>query len=105
MTHDKVLSKNEVFTLLMRRLNNIIIQIPRCHAEPILYIISQLENLHYFPNDIRKQSDYSQLTDEDVIKFVAENAYDFSTEEYKNKVLAAANEKYYFHADGSITER
>jgi hypothetical protein len=42
----------------MRRLNEIAIRMPRKECEKVLYIISQLENLHYFPNDIYTDNDF-----------------------------------------------
>ena len=58
MQEDKLISSTEAFWILMRKLNDIAIHMPRKESEKVLYIMSQLENLHYFPNDIRKQSDY-----------------------------------------------
>jgi hypothetical protein len=54
----ELINSEEAFFILMRKLNDIAIHLPRKESEKILYIISQLENLHYFPNDIRKRSDY-----------------------------------------------
>ena len=54
----KLLNNKQVFTILMRKLNDIAIRMPRKESEKVLYIITQLENLHYFPNDIRTQQDY-----------------------------------------------
>jgi len=54
----KILTQTEVFTIIMRRLNEIAIRMPRKESEKVLYIISQLENLHYFPYDIRIEEDY-----------------------------------------------
>jgi hypothetical protein len=54
----KLLSTNEVHSILMRKLNNIAIRMPRKESEKVLYIISQLENLKYFPEDIRTSEDY-----------------------------------------------
>lgn len=56
----KILNNDEVFSILMRRLNNIAIQLPRKESGKILHIISQIENLHYFPNDIRTEENYPQ---------------------------------------------
>jgi len=54
----KLLNETEVFFLLMRRLNDIAIRMPRKESEKVLHIISQLENLHYFPNVIRTEDNY-----------------------------------------------
>ncbi len=54
----KILNDREVFTILMRRLNEIAIRMPRKESEKVLYIMSQLENLNYFPGNIRKEEDY-----------------------------------------------
>lgn len=53
-----ILSKDQVFSILIRKLNNVVIRMPKKESEKILYIISELENLHYFPNDIRTSEDY-----------------------------------------------
>lgn len=55
---EKILTNEEVFWYLMRKLNNIAIQLPRKESEKILYIINQIENLHNFPFDIRMESNY-----------------------------------------------
>ena len=54
----KLLSTNEVHAILMRKLSNIAIRMPKKESENILYIISQLENLKHFPSDIRTDEDY-----------------------------------------------
>ena len=52
------MGNREIFSLLMRNLNEIAIKMPRKESEKVLYIMSQLENLYYYPNDIRRIEDY-----------------------------------------------
>jgi hypothetical protein len=56
----KLLNSFEVHAILMRRLNNIAIHIPRKEGEKIMTIISQLENLKYFPEDIRTDENFKE---------------------------------------------
>lgn len=56
----KCLSKREVFQILMRRMNHIAYQLPRNLSEEILNLKGALENLEYFPDDIRTDRDYPE---------------------------------------------
>ena len=58
MIDTRPLTSKEIFRILMRRLNDIAVRLPRKESEEVLYIMSQLENLEYFPNDIRTEQDY-----------------------------------------------
>lgn len=55
---EELMTKTEVFHFLMRKLSNISIKLQKKHFEKIQYVISQLDNLEYFPNDIRRKCDY-----------------------------------------------
>jgi hypothetical protein len=63
----KILSEHEVFFILMRRVNNIAIRLPKKESGKLLYVMSQLENLHYYPNDIRTAEDYPELEFEEML--------------------------------------
>lgn len=54
----KRISNQDLFSLLMRRLTDIVIYLPSKESKKIFYIMSQLENLFHFPNDIRMEEDY-----------------------------------------------
>jgi hypothetical protein len=60
---DDIIPNRELFDLFMRRLSGISREVPAKEGEKILYIISQLEDLHYYPHDIRVRGDYKMEFD------------------------------------------
>jgi hypothetical protein len=58
MNENKIISNKEAISYLMRKLNEIAIHLQKKECEKILYIISRIENVVYFPSDIRMKSDY-----------------------------------------------
>ena len=57
----ETIKNEECFIILMRLLNDIAIKMTKKESLELLYIISQLESLQYFPSDIRLKKDYKDL--------------------------------------------